>query len=54
VGLARNHFEARHCGANVILQLRDARSVSTAGKHREPITKQISEEAECTGSGANY
>ena len=36
MGLARDDFEARHCGANTILQLRDARSIPTAGEHREP------------------
>jgi hypothetical protein len=54
MGLARNDFEARHCGANTILQLRDVRSIPTAGEHREPITKQIGEEAECAGSGADH
>jgi hypothetical protein len=54
VGLARYDFEARHSGANIILQLRDARTIPTTGEHCEPIAEQIGEKAERAGSGANY
>jgi len=54
VCLARNDFEVRHSGANIIPQLHDVRTVPAAGEHCEPIAEQIGETAEQASSGADH
>ena len=52
--LACNDFKSRHFGANIVLQLPDARAILAACQHREPVAQQIGEMAQHAGSGTDY